>query len=145
MKPRMFASLAILAALACHNEPLAPSSAAGLTLALALTRAELQQGEPDTITMTLTNTNRYSVSLSGDACEPRPYITDARGVTVVPSGGDWVCIAVFQRRDLAAGERQTRTFVWLTRPFPPGVYSVYAVFSAREAHLATRPASVRLN
>lgn len=145
MKPRTFALLAVVAALACHNEPLAPSSADGLTLTLALTRAELQRGEPDTITMTLTNTNRHSVSLSGGVCEPRPYISDARGVTVVPPGGDWVCIALLRRLDLAAGEQHIRTFVWLTSSFPPGVYSVYAAFSAEEVSLETRPAWVRLN
>jgi len=47
--------------------------------------------------------------------------------------------------NLAAGERRTQTFVWLTRPFPPGVYSVSAAFSAQELRLATQPTSVLLN
>ena len=145
MKRRTFASLVIVATLACHDQPAAPSSAAGVTLTLALTHAELLQGQPDTITMTLTNANRYAVSLSGGACEPRPYVRDASGVTVVPPGGDWVCIAILRRLTLAAGERRTETFVWLTSPFAPGAYSVYATFSAQEMHLATQPVSVRLN
>src|SRR5437879_12623183 len=94
MRPRTFASLAVVTALACHEGPTTPSAAGGLTLALALARTELQRGEPDTITMTLTNSNAYPVSLSGDVCEPRPYITDARRVTFVPSCGGWCCIAV---------------------------------------------------
>jgi hypothetical protein len=85
------------------------------------------------------------MSLSGGVCEPRPYVGDARGVTVVPEGGDWICIALLRRLVLAAGERYTRTFVWLTSPFAPGEYSVHATFSAEEMSLATRPASVRLN
>ena len=145
MRPRTFASLAVVTALACHEGPTTPSAAGGLTLALALARTELQRGEPDTITMTLTNSNAYPVSLSGDVCEPRPYITDAHGVTVLPSGGDWFCIDVLIRLTLAAGERQTRTFAWLTSAFSSGTYSVYATFTAHEVRLATQPTSVRLN
>ncbi len=59
--------------------------------------------------------------------------------------GDWVCIAILRRLTLAAGERHTGTFVWLTSPFAPGLYSFYATFSAQERHLATQPVSVRLN
>lgn len=145
MNRRTFASLVIVATLACHDGPAAPSSAAGVTLALTMTHTELQRGQPDTITMTLTKANSHAVSLSGGACEPRLYIRDASGVTVVPPGGDWMCIALLRTLNLAAGERRIQTFVWLTRPFPPGVYSVYAAFSAQEMRLATRPASVRLN
>ncbi len=144
MKCRTFVSLVIVATLACH-EPAAPSSSAGVTLTLALTHAELQRGQPDTITMTLTNTNSYAVSLSTGACEPRPHVSDASGVTVVPPGGDWVCIAVLRKLNLAAGEPYTRTFVWLMSPLAPGAYSVYATCSAQEMHLATQPTSVRLN
>src|SRR5881409_3808561 len=105
MKPHMFAPLLILVVLACHNEPIAPSSAAGLTLALAPSHTELQRGQPDSLFMTLTNTNGHSVSLNGGVCEPRPYVTDAHGVIVVPAGGDWICIAVLRRLVLAPAER----------------------------------------
>jgi hypothetical protein len=145
MRCRTFGSIVIVATLACHDGPAAPSSVAGVTLTLALTHTELQQGQPDTIAMTVTNANSHAVSLSGGACEPRVYIRDASGVTVVPPGGDWMCIALLRTLNLAAGERRTTTFVWLTRPFPPGVYSVYAAFSAQEMRLATRPTSVLLN
>ena len=145
MKRSMFVSLAIVAGFACHTDLSAPSSAAGLTLTLAVARTELARGEPDTITMTLTNTNSYAVSLSGGACEPSPYIVDAGGATVVPAGGGWVCIDILRRLNLAAGERYARTFVWQTGPFDAGVYSAYATFTAHETRLATRPVSVRLN
>jgi len=91
--------------------------------------------------MTLTNTNRYSVSLGTGACEPSPLVKDARGVTVVPAGGGWICIAVLLRLVLAPGEHYQRTFVWETGPFAPGNYSVYATFSAGEVNLTT-PAQV---
>jgi len=111
MKSPTFATLITVAALACSGEPVAPNSAGGLTLTLTLSRTELQRGQPDTVFMTLTKTNRHSMSLSGSVCEPRPYVGDARGVTVVPEGGDWICIALLRRLVLAAGERYTRTFV----------------------------------
>jgi hypothetical protein len=145
MRPRTFAPLIALAALACHAEPVSPSSAEGLILTLTVAQAELQRGEPDSVVMTLTNTNRYSLSLSGGACEPRPYVRDASGVTIVPRGGDWFCIAVLRRLVLAPGERYTQTFVWQTGPFVPGNYSVYATFAAEGVTLATPPASVRVN
>jgi hypothetical protein len=145
MKSQTFAPLIALAALACRSEPFAPSSAKGLTLTLALAHTELQRGAPDSIAMTLTNTNRHSVSLSGGACEPRPYVTDVRGATVVPGRGGWICIAVLRRLLLAPGERYTRTFVWETGAFAPGSYFVHSKFAAEEVSLATRPTSVRLN
>jgi len=146
MNHRLFATLAIGGALvACHGEPFASSAAGGLTLSLALSRTELQRGEPDTLTMTLTNTNDHPVSLSGGACEPRPYVADLRGVTVVPPGGDWLCILVLIRWQLAAGEQVSRTFIWDTTPFAPGVYSAHATFSAEGVELATQPGAVRLN
>jgi hypothetical protein len=143
MTPRWFALLAVGVLFACH-EPFAPSSDRGLTLSLTVAPTELQRGEADTITMTLTNTNRHAVSLSGDACQPRGYVTDPRGVTVIPPGGDWLCIALLQRRVLAAGERFSRAFVWGTDSFAPGVYTVHATFTAEEVELTTRPVSVRV-
>jgi len=103
-----FTLLTIVVTLACHNEPVTPGSAAGLTVTVPLSRTELQPGQPDTVTITLTNTNDYSVSLNESGCPLLPYITNAHGVTVVPTAGDWACIAVLRRLDLAAGERQTR-------------------------------------
>jgi len=146
MNRRLFAELAIAGVLvACQGEPVAPSAAGGLTLSLALSRTVLQRGEPDTLTMTLTNTNDHPVSLSGGACEPRPYVADPHDVTVVPPGGDWFCIAVLVSRHLAAGEHVSRAFVWDTTPFAPGVYSAHAAFSAQGVELATQPMTVRLN
>jgi len=141
MKSQGYASLLALGAVACQSEPVAPSSAKGLTLSLAVAHKEIQRGASDSVVMTLTNTNRYSVSLSTGACEPSPFVKDARGVTVVPTGGGWFCIAVLLRLVLAPGERYQRTFVWETGPFVPGNYSVYATFSAGEVNLTT-PAEV---
>ena len=145
MKSQEFAPLIILAILACHDEPVAPSSAAGLTLALALAHTEVQRGQPDSVFMILTNTNPHSVALNGGVCEPRPYVSDAHGGIVVPAGGDWICIAIVRRLVLTAGQRYTQTFVWQTGSFAPGNYSVYATFTAEEVKLATPAASVRLN
>jgi hypothetical protein len=70
---------------------------------------------------------------------------DAHGVTVVPAGGGWMCIAVLRRLVLAPRERYTRTFVWETSPFAPGNYSVYATFAAVEVKLVTSPVLIRVN
>ena len=144
MKSRGYASLVALGALACQSEPVAPSSAKGLTLSLAVAHTEIQRGAPDSVVMTLTNTNRYSVSLSTGACEPSPFVKDARGVTVVPAGGGWICIAVLLRLVLAPGEQYQRTFLWETGPLAPGDYSVYATFSAGDVNLTTPSEVVRL-
>ena len=144
MKSQGFASLVALGALACQSEPVAPSSAKGLTLSLAVAHKEIQRGAPDSVVMTLTNTNRYSVSLSTGACEPSPFVKDARGVTVVPAGGGWICIAVLLRLVLAPGEQYQRTFLWETGPLAPGDYSVYATFSAGEVNLTTPGEVVQL-
>ena len=144
MKSQGYASLVALGALACQSEPVAPSSAKGLTLSLAVAHKEIQRGAPDSVVMTLTNTNRYSVSLSTGACEPSPFVKDARGVTVVPAGGGWICIAVLHRLVLAPGEQYQRTFLWETGPLAPGNYSVYATFSAAEVNLTTPGEVVQL-
>ena len=144
MKSQGYASLVALGALACQSEPVAPSSAKGLTLSLAVAHKEIQRGAPDLVVMTLTNTNRYSVSLSTGACEPSPFVKDARGVTVVPAGCGWICIAVLLRLVLAPGEQYQRTFLWETGPLAPGNYSVYATFSAGEVNLTTPGEVVQL-
>ena len=144
MKSQGYASLVALGALACQSEPVAPSSAKGLTLSLAAAHQEIQRGASDSLVMTLTNTNRYSVSLSTGACEPSPFVKDARGVTVVPAGGGWICIAVLLRLVLAPGEQYQRTFLWETGPLAPGDYSVYATFSAGEVNLTTPGEVVQL-
>src|SRR6266566_2024386 len=94
MNPRLFAALAVGGLLACHSEPTGPSSRGGLRLSLALSAPQLQRGELDTIAVTIKNTNRYSVSLSVGGCPLLFYVTDARGATVVPSGGGWVCVLI---------------------------------------------------
>src|SRR6266566_1441106 len=73
--------------------------------------------------------------------EPRPFVNDARGATVVPPGDGWICIAVLLRFVLAPGQQFQRTFVWETSPFAAGNYSIYATFSAEEVSLRT-PAEV---
>lgn len=143
MRTRTFASLLVLAGLACQGDP--SSSVAGVTLDLAVTRTTLQRGELDTLTMTLTNTNAYPVSLSGGACEPSVYVVDGRGATVVPAGGGWVCIAVLRRLNLAPGERFTRSYLWQTDALEAGVYRAHSTFNSEELRLATEPISVRLN
>src|SRR5437016_14603040 len=110
MKSQGYASLVALGALACQSEPVAPSSAKGLTLSLAVAHKEIQRGARDSVVMTLTNTNRYSVSLSTGACEPSPFVKDARSVTVVPVGGAWMRIADFCRLVFAPGPHEQLHF-----------------------------------
>jgi hypothetical protein len=144
MRRGAFASLAVVAGLACHTEPVAPG-AAGLTLALALQRTEVVHGEPDTITVTLTNTNDYPVVLTGGVCEPQPYIMNERRVIVAPSGIDWVCSAALARYELAPLEQRIRTYVWQTGALSPGVYAISATFTADHVSLTTPPAAVRVD
>ena len=144
MNPRLFVALALGGLLACHGEPTGPSSARGLTLSLAVSAAQLQRGELDTIAVTITNTNRYAVSLSAGGCPLLFYVTDARGATVVPSGGGWVCIAIVRQITLAPGAHQTQSFVWDTQPFEPGPYAVHGTFAAEGVELATPSAAVQL-
>jgi len=144
MNSRLFAALAVGGLLACHGEPTGLSSRGGIRLSLALSAPQLQRGELDTIAVTITNTNRYSVSLSVGGCPLLFYVTDARGATVVPSGGGWVCVLIVRQMTLAPGADQTQTFVWDTHPFDTGPYAVYGTFAAEGIQLATPRAAVQL-
>jgi hypothetical protein len=141
--------------LACNEQPLAPSSALGLTLTLSVTHSAIRGGEPDTITVALANTTNQVVSLHfSSGCQLLPYITNSRGSIVLPAGGAWGCTANISQLDLAAGERRTWTFVWTGStafasempllPLPAGPYSIYATLSAQEVRLATKPGLVLL-
>ncbi len=155
MRPQVFAPLTALTLFTCHEQPLAPSSAAGLTLTLSVTRSAIRGGEPDTITVALANTTNQIVSLHfASGCQLLPYITNDRGSLVLPPGGAWVCTANLSQLDLAAGDRRTSTFVWTGStefasempllPLPTGTYSIYATLSAQEVHLAAKPVPVQL-
>ena len=145
MNPRLFAVISTGALLACVGDPFGSSSTAGLRLSLALSGTQLQRGEPDTIAVTITNTSRHSISLNAGGCPLLFYVTDARGVTVVPSSGGWVCIMILTRLTLAPGESQTNRFVWGTASFEAGSYTVYGSFSADGVHLETPRTVVQLN
>ena len=145
MNLRLFGAVAVGAVLACQGEPLAPSTSGGLTLSLALSSVQLQRGESDSIAVSLTNRNRNAVSLSAGGCPLLFYVTDARGATVVPSGGDWICIAIISRIILAPGAQQTQTFLWETHAVPPGRYAVFGMFVADGIRLATTRAAVDVN
>jgi hypothetical protein len=151
----MFAPLTALILLTCHEQPLAPSFAFGLTLTLSVTRSAIRGGEPDTITVALANTTNQIVSLHfASGCQLLPYVTNAPGSIVLPAGGAWVCTANLSQLDLAAGERRTWTFVWTGStefasempllPLPAGAYSIYATLSAQEVRLAAKPVLVQL-
>jgi hypothetical protein len=145
MERRIFTVLAIVSALACHDHPLAVSSAQGLTLTLALTRTSLQRGEPDTITVTLKNIGLETVSLDVGGCPLLFYVTDARGATVVPAGGEWFCIEIVSRLTLAPGDQKPARFTWDTSSLRAGIYSIYGTFSAQTIHLQTPRAAVELH
>jgi hypothetical protein len=145
MRPPLIAPLVIVAALGCHDQPFGPSTARGLALALELAKTSVPQGDPDTITVTLTNTNPYAVSLEAGACALLAYVTDADGVTVFPSGGNWYCIMILRRLTLAPGESEAAPFVLDTHSLPAGVYSAYGTFSADGIQLRTPPATIQVN
>jgi hypothetical protein len=151
----MFAPLTAMTLLTCHEHPLAPSSAAGLTLTLSVTHSAIQGGEGDTITAALANATSQVVLLHfSNGCQLLPYITNARGSIVLPAGGAWGCTANLSQLELAASERRTWTFVWTGStefasempllPLPAGAYSIYATLSAQEVHLAAKPVLVQL-
>ena len=145
MRPLLIAPLVIVAALGCHDQPLGPSTARGLTLALELAKTSLPRGDLDTITVTLTNTNPDTVSLGAGGCPLLAYVTDPDGTTVFPSGGNWYCIAILRRLTLAPGETEAAPFVLDTHALPAGVYSAYGTFSADGIQLRTPPAMVQVN
>jgi hypothetical protein len=151
----MFAPLTALMLLTCNDQPLAPSSAAGVTLTLSVTHSAIRAGERDTITVALANTTRQVVALHfPTGCQLLPYITNDRGSIVLPAGGAWGCTANLSQLDLAAGERHTWTFVWTGStefasempllPLPAGAYSINATLSAHELRLAAKPVFVQL-
>ncbi len=159
MKRFLIGIAALAVSASCDSGPLGPRSAsdtaAGLTLSLAVSRSQLRAGDLDSITISLVNNNDHAVSLSfGSGCQILPYVTDARGTTVLPGGGGWTCTMAISKLDLAAGERHTGVLVWSgssafasempMRPLPSGVYSVFAVLSAGEVRLATSPVNVLL-
>ena len=155
MKSRIVGFLGTLTVIGCHNEPLASPSAGGISLALSVAHTQFQRGQRDTIAITLTNATDTSVTLNfSTGCQVLPYIANGRGDIVLPSGGDYVCTAAFSKLQLAPGEQHTQALVWsgstqfVTElpllPLPPGIYSVFAVMSAQELRLATRPVSVEL-
>src|SRR2546423_575127 len=145
MNRLLFGVVTVGALLACQGEPVGPSTVGGLTLSLALSSAQLRRGEIDTIVLTITNRNRRAVSLSAGGCPLLVSVTDARGTTVVPSGGVWVCPAVITQITLAAGARETRSYVWATDSFESGPYTVVGTFAAQGVRLSTSRASVQLN
>lgn len=73
------------------------------------------------------------------------YVADAYGATVVPSGGGWVCIEIIARTTIPAGGRLSRTFEFDTAPLAPGIYSVYATFTAEGLELATPHTTIALS
>ena len=148
MSRYMFAAVVVLIVVACKHQPTTPrgpSSADGLTLSVAVARTQPQRGDLDTVIVTLTNTNPDTVSLTVGGCPFLFYVTDAYGATVVPAGGEWACISVIAGLQLVPGGHQSRTFVWVTPSFPPGLYSVYGTFTAQGVQLATSVTSVMVH
>lgn len=72
------------------------------------------------------------------------YVEDARGATVVPTGGDWICVAIARRLVLPPGREETASFTWDTSSFTRGVYWIYATFSGGGTRLATPRAAILL-
>ena len=155
MITRMFTPLVAAAMLACAHEPLAPSSGAGVSLSLSVSREVIQAGQLDTITIVLRNTTNRAVTLSfGSGCQLLPYIADARGTVVLPSGGAWMCTAIVTTLTLAPGETRSSILVWTgttefasempLRSLPPGRYSIWARLPAGQVQLQTPPVSVWL-
>ena len=122
MRQTLLAAAFLLAALACRNQPLAPlppASGKGLALALTLSRA--------------------------GGCPLLFCIQDAGGATVVPAGGDWVCIAIVQVLMLPPGQHSARAFPWDTHSFAPGLYLAHGTFTGGGLQLATPRISIVLN
>ena len=69
-------------------------------------------GRTDTITITLTNTTADAATLHfSGGCQILPYVTDANGSVVRPSGGGWMCTAALSHRTLAPCEVQAARLV----------------------------------
>ena len=146
MNVRALSTVAVLGTLACHEStaPRQPSSSGGLTLSLAVAHATILRGELDTLTATLTNSSPFPVDLTVGGCPLLFYVLDGHGAMVVPSGGGWVCIEIIARMTIPAGGRRSQTFEFDTAPLGPGIYSVYATFTADGLQLATPHTAIAL-
>ena len=144
MRSSWFASLVILATVGC-SESAEPASSVGVTLTLTVSSATLPRGQPDTVTMTVTNTGSWRVTLTGGACEPQAQVINSSGEVIVPPGGEYPCVRVLRRLELALGQRYIQSFVWNTDTLPSGTYRVSATFASEQVQLATVPIVVQLN
>lgn len=152
----LFASSLLLLGTACGSGDLSgPGTASGLVLSAAVSTPSFEAGQADTITITLTNTTPNVITLHfGDGCQILPYVADANGDVVLPSGGGWGCTAALSQLSLAPHEVQTARFIWTgsttfssempLRTLPRGLYHVFATLHASEAHLTTERIAVQL-
>lgn len=152
----LFAAGLVLLGTACDGDVSGPDRSAGLELSATVSSPTLVAGQPDTITVALENTTPVVVTLHfDDGCQILPFITDADGEIVLPSGGGWGCTAALSARSLAPHETQQVRFVWtggmqfasempLAGALPRGVYYIHASLHAAEAELKTARVPVEL-
>jgi hypothetical protein len=86
--------------------------ARGLALSITASAPEVSPGDTLRLVAWLTNTNPRTVQLSfASGCQIMPYIEDARGTAVEPTGG-WFCTAAITHLTLEGGASLEREFLW---------------------------------
>lgn len=138
----------VFATAACSGStgPDATTRVGAIRLSVSSSSAEVVRGSPVTFRVKLVNEGTEATTLHfGDSCQIVPYIRNALGETVLPTGGGWYCLTVITRLTLLPGEPVVREFVWTgstdfrselpLRPLPPGTYFFTAEVPQGEATL----------
>jgi hypothetical protein len=117
-----------------------------LLLTVSGSSAEIVGGTPMTFRVSLVNEGSEAVTLHfGDSCQINPYIRNALGEMVLPTGGGWGCLTVITQLTLLPGQPVVREYVWTgstafqsempLRSLPPGTYFFTAEVPQGEATL----------
>ena len=138
----------VVATAACSGStgPDATTRVGSIRLSVSSSSAEVVRGSPVTFRIELLNEGGEAVTLHfGDSCQIVPYVRNALGETVLPTGGGWVCLTVVTALTLLPGQPVVREYVWTgstafqsempLRSLPPGKYFFTAEVPQGEATL----------
>lgn len=128
MLRKLFLPLVLALAAGCETltDPAPPAEDLGVRLSLSVSRNAVARG--DTVRLVGRIANRGTKALRidfGSGCRLLPYVEDASGKVVFPSGGGWMCTAALSHLELAPGETRDEAFTWVAQ-VPAGTYRAYA-------------------
>jgi hypothetical protein len=117
-----------------------------IRLSVSSSSGEVVRGSPVTFRVALVNEGTEAATLHfGDSCQINPYLRNAVGEMVLPTGGGWGCLTVITQLTLLPGQPVVREYVWTgstsfqsempLRFLPPGRYFFTAEVPQGEATL----------